>query len=807
MDGLGKTRRFVGIGSSVGLSAVVKPMGRVNVLILILVGLLGWATVSQGQQVNYDGQIVRQVRIEGNSLVPAGDILANIRTHSGAAFNSEMVEDDARRVVLMPEVYNVEWSVIPVEGQVDLVFTVTESPRISELIIVGNNSFDEETLLRELNFQSGDFLDLYLVNSGVENLLRFYHSKGYYSAEVTLNERALATENRVVYLIVEGAQLRINSVTFEGNTLPAWRLATKISTTAYFPILFKGLLDDEQLRRDVETLAGYYHDEGFLDARVFARKDINEQQTRAAVTFVIEEGMRYHISDISFSGNERFSDEELIEQLTDFEIGDILTSGRRTTAQRVVARTYGAEGYIYTRVNILRQFTEEPGEVQVVFDIDEGSIFDLGRVIVRGNTETRDRVVRREFDRHGFLPGGLYNTDAMERGRRRLLGNGLFSDVNVTPIGNEPQQRDALVEVEETQTGMIMMGVGMDTNSGLVGQFSLQQQNFDLSRWPTSLEDLFSGRAFVGGGQRLRLDLEPGTEVTRGRLNFYEPYLFDQPYYLDLSLYLTRRGRECYMERRIGSAVTLGHRFDNNWSVDVGFRAEVIDISDLDIGYSIPNDPTSPLIVISPQDVIDVEGSNILSSVSFGVGHDTTDSMFRPSEGHIFRAGWEQVGVPGGDFTFADLSSSFHAFHTIYTDIVERRTVLSGHIEGRTILGNAPVFERYYAGGIGNLRGFDYRGVSPRDGIDDDPIGSDYMLTMGTELSHPLFEETFYGKLFIDTAIISEGPYRVTAGFGLELLVPQLFQTIPMHFDFGFPIYSDDKDDEQVFSFSFGLNF
>ena len=105
------------------------------------------------------------------------------------------------------------------------------------------------------------------------------------------------------------------------------------------------------------------------------------------------------------------------------------------------------------------------------------------------------------------------------------------------------------------------------------------------------------------------------------------------------------------------------------------------------------------------------------------------------------------------------------------------------------------------------MRGFDYRGVSPRGGIMDDPIGSEYVLLAGTELTHPLFEETLYGKIFCDSGLVSEGPYRVSVGFGVELVVPQLFQMIPMQFDFGFPIFQDDKDEKEMFSFTFGMTF
>ena len=92
-------------------------------------------------------------------------------------------------------------------------------------------------------------------------------------------------------------------------------------------------------------------------------------------------------------------------------------------------------------------------------------------------------------------------------------------------------------------------------------------------------------------------------------------------------------------------------------------------------------------------------------------------------------------------------------------------------------------------------------------GADDDPIGSEWIVLAASEIIHPLYEDLFFGKLFCDSGMVSEGPYRVTVGFGFEVVIPQLFRTVPMHFDFGFPVLKDDLDDTQVFSFSLGLNF
>jgi len=745
---------------------------------------------------------IGQVRILGNQTIPANKILKQVRSRPGAAFDAELVSDDARRIMLMPQVRDVHWRVMPVGEQVDIVFEVSETPRVESVAFLGNKNIKTKTLAKELQFAKGDALDRFQINQGRDALAKAYHDKGYYFAEVNLNEKLLKETGKVVYVIEEGPKLRIRKRNFVGNeAVKTGKLKGKVKTNSYFPIFRKGRLDDDNLKQDTLALARYYHDEGYLDAQVFAEKQFNEDKTRVTVDFVISEGPRYRVASLRFDVTSlpsakkgRFSAEELADA-ADLAQGDVFTRERQIQAERSVKRLYGKEGYIFAQVKVMPEFTDEAGEVLVVVKIEENGSFKLGRLIVRGNYETQDKVVRRLFDHYDFLPGGIYDTEAAERARKRLLGGGLFESAEVRPIGALADERDALVEVKEARTGMILFGVGVDTNSGVMGNFMIEQRNFDASRPPKSLGELLRGEAFKGGGQRLRLSFSPGTRVTTGHINFHEPYLFDQPYYLDLDAFLFRRWRESYLERRRGGMVMLGHRFENDWSAEVSLRLEEIKVTDLD---------TNP---DAPVDVQDVRGSNFLTSAKFGIGRNTTDNIFRPSQGYKVNAGWEQVGVLGGYFSFAALSAGGSIYHAIYEDITERKTVLAGHVGGRNIIGDAPVFERYYAGGIGSIRGFDYRGVSPRAGADDDPIGSDYLVEAGAELTHPLHEEVIFGKIFFDTALISEGPYRMTVGFGLELLVPQLFQMIPMHFDFGFPIASDEKDDQEVFSFSFGMSF
>ncbi len=760
------------------------------------------------------GTTIRKVLVKGNTTISDAVILSKVRSRPAAVIDKKLLSDDARLILALPEVFDVNWKIIKLDGgQVDVVFMVAESPRIKGVRIRGNKNVKAAKLMKELGFSQGDFRDIFLIKQGVEAISEVYHKKNYYFVNVELDSDLLNKEGEVLYTITEGPQVRVKKIKYEGNdSIPRRKLNGEVKSSSYFPIFSKGDVNDEQIESDVQSVAKYYHEEGFLDAQVFHEIEFYDNNTCAIIYFVIEEGPQYIVSEIQFEGNTTFTDDQLREQMS-LVSGKILTNKRRKFARKSVMNAYGREGYIYADVREDIQYTDDEGKANVVYTILEDRQYYINRLIVTGNYQTRDKVVRRDFDRHGFMPGSIYNTEVMERATRRVKGSGLFESVTVNPIGQMDGQRDALVEVGETRTGLMMFGVGVDTNSGVIGQVSIEQRNFDIAKPPKSFGELLRGEAFVGGGQQMRLDFEPGTRVTRGRFKFHEPYLFDSMYYLDLNLFLFRRWRESYLERRTGGTITIGRRFDNDWSIEGAVRAELINVSNLDhVDHKItdvddPNDFHIDREIVAPQDVQDVEGRNFLTSFKVGIGRNTTDRYLRPSEGYKINASWEQVGAFGGDFNYGAATASGTIYHTVYMDITERRTILAAQVRGSKIYGDAPVFERYYVGGIGSIRGFEYRGVSPRAGVRNDPIGSDYALLMGTELTHPLFEETLFGKVFCDGGLINEGPFRLVVGFGIELLIPQLFQQTPMHFDFGFPISSDPEDEEQLFSFNFGMNF
>ncbi|MDO8629209.1 MAG: BamA/TamA family outer membrane protein, partial [Phycisphaerales bacterium] len=348
---------------------------------------------------------------------------------------------------------------------------------------------------------------------------------------------------------------------------------------------------------------------------------------------------------------------------------------------RAIQDRYGELGYIYAKVRPTRVFSDTPGFVRLTIEIEEGDQFRVGRVAVRGNARTKDKVVRRALNL--YPPDDLFNLTEAKEAEKRLVETRIFSSARVIPVGDEPAVRDAVIDVVEAEkAGDFLFGVGVTSNSGLVGSVVLDLQNFDLFDTPRSWAEFFKLRSFYGGGQRLRIELQPGTQVSRFRIDFTEPYLFDKPIRYDSSLFLFERGRDGYHESRVGTTNSFGKRFESGplqgWSGEIAFRSELVGIDDVDI--------------FAAHEIRKDEGSNFINGIKGTLVRDRTDNRFVPTAGDRLRINYEQVGLLGGDLMFGRLGLAYNWYKTLAVDRQERKRVLALRGEGGMIVGDAPVW-------------------------------------------------------------------------------------------------------------------
>jgi outer membrane protein insertion porin family len=368
----------------------------------------------------------------------------------------------------------------------------------------------------------------------------------------------------------------------------------------------------------------------------------------------------------------------------------------------------------------------------------------------------------------------------------------IFPDGPVDPFAppNDPAA-DLLVDLSETQTGRLMLGVAVNSDAGLVGQVLIDEQNFDWRRYPRTMDELVNGRAFRGAGQRFRLEAAPGTEMQRYLASFQEPYLWDTPISLGLSGSYYDRQYYDWDEQRLGGRVSLGYQWTaNDLSAAIAYRGENVNIRNIRV--AIP-------------ELLEVEGDNVLHGFRLTVANDTRDSGFLATTGHYAEFSVEQVI---GSFVYSRADLDIRQYALMY----ERpdhsgRHVLSYSARLGFTTDDTPVYDRYFAGGYSTMRGFDFRGASPvKQGV---RIGGDFEWLNTLEYLFPLTaDDMMHGVAFVDYGSVAENvtlkDIRVAPGFGLRITVPAMGPA-PIALDFSWPVASAPYDDKQVFSFSIGL--
>ena len=767
---------------------------------LILLGLiLAWlgAFPGDGRVLAEDpaevleNQIIAEVQIKGNQRISTSRIQGAISTQAGNSYEAEQINRDIKAVQRLPGIQAVYVRALMEAWGLIVVFEVSEDRVLSSVEITGNRKFSEEELRDLLPAKAGGFADGYLLSRGGEAVAGHYRQAGYHRVSVTLDTSQLASQGKVIYSIVEGPRTRVREIIFEGNkNVPSKQLRGKVGSKPHTLIFSPGNFDPEQVEKDVIELRLFLRDKGYLDANVGKRLEFSADQKWVTIVFLMSEGPLFRVRQVSFEGNRNIGRDELIRSLK-VGPGEVpVQTDITTTNSRRILEIYGQGGYAEAEVQLSPIFSkEEPGIIDLVYNIDEGRQYRVGRIDIFGNEVTQDRVIRRQLK---LAPDDIFDVTKLDRSKRRLLESNLFGQVEISDVPVDGNLRDIKINVVERPTAMVMAGFGVTSDAGVVGDFSLEQRNFDLFDFPTSFGDFLAGESFRGAGQYLRLQAQPGSELSRFVITFREPYVADLPISFAQSIYLRGRSRDDYDEQRFGGLWSLGYRFAEEWEIEGSISLQEVTIENVDADTA--------------KEIIDSEGSHKLTSAKGTLIRDRTDSSLLPTRGDRFRISYEQTGVFGGDYDFGRLEGSYSMFFRTHTDSLERDSILALHTRFGTIIGDAPYFDRFYAGGISSIRGFDFRGVSPRvpsvTSGDAIAIGSDWIFLAGAEYSFPLVGQGVRGAAFIDSGIIEDGPYRTAIGFSIRLMMP-----LPLSADFAWPISRDGDDDTRVFSFSLASMF
>lgn len=580
-------------------------------------------------------------------------------------------------------------------------------------------------------------------------------------------------------------------------------------------------------------------------------KFLHRVDARARYKYTIDEGRQYRVRNVEVVGNKIFAASELIGGFR-LKPDDNFNARYLNTDVEAIREKYGELGHLFAQIDAVPRFLEEqPGVVDVVVRIDEDKPYTIRKINVHidapgGSPHTRETVVLNPML---LAPGDPANPKLIDFSRRRLggqlferagpgapridisrvaaeesvqqriargqnpldaqpvpydplLGNGNLGDPYGGPKSpfadaiERSGQADLDIFVTEAQTGRLMFGVGVNSDAGLVGSFVLEENNFDITRVPTSWRDFVEGTAFRGNGERFRVEAVPGEFVSRYLASWQTPYFLDTDYSLGVSGFFYNRYLPGWDEERIGGRISIGKQITKWLSFTTAFRLESVELRNFATAV--------PLSIITES-----QGNNFLSTVRTAIAHDTRDSAFLPSEGHFGEIAFEQAF---GDFIYPrfEVQGSQH-FTVFQRPDGGGRHIVSLHGQANWTDSGTPLFERYYAGGYQSFRGFAFRGVSPRAG--GIRVGGDAMLLGSAEYSLPVTaDENIRVVAFVDSGTVEDTEdtinadrFRLTVGAGVRLTIPAMGPA-PLAFDFGIPVLSEGFDDERIFSFYVGIS-
>ena len=732
---------------------------------------------------------------EGAARLAEPELLYNVQQRPGQEYDPARSDADLKRLYETGNFSDVTCETQPrTDGRVDVIYRLKLKPVVRKVTLEGNAKFKLSELEPLVKIQTDRPLSDQAYQESVDALRKFYQDKGYSDATVTPLVESLGPEEMAItFRIDEKLRLKINRVRFEGNALYSqWTLRHAIANRhSYLSwLLDTGLLNRNELELDRARLRDLYWDRGYLDFKIDEVQLTPDPDDPEYVdlTFKLQEGKPYTVSEVTISGNRVVATDELLA-LIRLRPGEIFNYTRENESRQAIIHCYESLGYANVICRPVRSENFEDHTVKVDFAITEGEKYTVRDVIISGNTETKDKVIRRELAVQPFDPVDQTRIDASVS---RLMGMGYFSKVKATTVNADAiGEKDVHFVVEEKPDRFgLKLGAGFSDVNSVVGMVELTCNNFDLFN---------PGNWFYGGGQRLRAQGLFGIDTMGFNVDFTEPWLFDIPLRLDLSGYGNQVYYEEWNEQRVGARGVLSYRiFDDFTSVSVGYKFEQVNVYDMSRHVS--------------GELWRERGRSYVSQPSIMLERDTRDSLVEPTEGYLINL-FAAVSprILGSSDNFYRLEAKAVFYHSFFDKaIVWMAGAKIGTVAGFSRGESVPLYERYFLGGGDTLRGFPYREVSPTD-VFKNNIGGQSMFLFTSEISHPIWN-FIRGAAFIDVGnawhnsfSFSPTMLNVGVGYGLRIKLPVL--NAPIKLDLAYPVVNNQDDLSSKLRFHFNMGF
>ncbi len=750
--------------------------------------------------------VVNRIDVRGNQRVDAETIRNYIGIKPGSSFGGADIDDAVKRLFATGLFSDVRIT----QNGGTLVVTVDENSIVNQVVFQGNKKIKDEQLRNTVQVKSRGAYSSATIEGDIQAIKAAYAKIGREDADVTFTIQQLdGNRVNVIFTIAEGGRTKIKSINFVGNNaFSDGRLADIIQTKKSGLLSFinrNDVYDEAKLRADEEALRRFYYNRGYADFQVISSQaDLNPDTNEYAIQFTVDEGERYTFGGITVDSSIMGVDPNVFNKDIETREGRVYSAEDVEKTIIAITERLAGSGYAFAQVTPRGNRDFASRTISVLYTIDQGPRAYVERLEIRGNTRTRDYVIRREFD---VTEGDAFNQVLVQRAKRRLEGLNFFESVEIsTAPGSEPDQIVVVVDVVEKATGELSIGAGYSS-----GRTATSAGGFIL-------EGGVGERNFLGRGQSISLRFSGGLSSRDFSISFTEPYFLGRRISAGFDIFRNTRNYTNYNSAVTGGTVRFGLPITERLSSTLAYN-----YSQEVYTYSAKCDANAdgiadPGCAVAPAVVGAIGTPWIKSSVSGTLSYNSLDNLMNPTKGLFASFTTEAAGI-FGNAQFVKFTGRATYYHTLSEDagIVGLLAAGAGHVIPLSP-GGVRVFDMFQSHDR-MIRGFAFNGIGPVDLTTRDQLGGTTYFngTAEVQFGLPGIPRSFglKGAVFADAAsvfgnsLVNVDPasvgaaVRASAGIGLIWASP----FGPIRLDYAWPILRQPTDRIQNFNFGISTRF
>jgi outer membrane protein insertion porin family len=795
--------------------------------------------VPQNEAEKAEGQPISRIEVTGNRRVTKEDVQSYLRQRVGGTFSVELLAKDVRALWDAGFFDDIEVDLSRSDRGVSLRFIVRERPNVRLVEFEGNEEIENDKLLEAIEVKPNTILSVPSVRRSVQKVKDAYAEKGYFLADVEFAiEPQRDNEVRVLFKIREHQPVTVRRINFVGNyTVADTELLASMQTgqSSFFSFGSGGPYKQDVLERDVLLLSALYYDKGYMSVQIATpRVMLTPDREGIEITLVIHEGPRFKIRQLRVyeRDNEGREIEPLggrkaLRQLVRAKSGDYFNRAEIVKDLQAVRTLYRDAGYANVEADPETELDPQSREVDIVIPIRRGPLVRVERIEVKGNTKTRDKVLRREME---LEEGQLFSETKLEDSKRRITALGYFERVDMsTEQGSAPDKLNINFEVAERPTGTFQVGAGFSSVENFIATAQVQQANL------------------FGNGQSLAFQLQASSLRQLISIRFFEPYFLDSDWSTSSELYRQVFVFPDFQRTTTGAAQTFGYALIQPW-----LRLSLtgtIEQNSVDTPQSgLFGTPGGAVNLFQRLPLANLFNAGRTVSLRPALVYDTRDNRLFPTSGIFLQGSTEFASSALGseiEFLRHRVLANFYYPLGGQTGAPGSGFVLKMRNELGLITSpsqqGVPIFARFFLGGILDVRGYRLRTVGPRlplnNALDVNAapinnganVGGNLQAYSNLEFEFPIVDKVgIRGVTFVDwgnawnledqfcrttpapqfpnvvspcwRGLDSLSYLRTSTGFGVRWFSP----LGPLRFEWGFPLKPLPYEETYVFEFTIG---